>query len=41
MGSNSTFLHVLQNNLAQSFIRKICSGRLKVKVIFEGQMIKW
>ena len=37
-----------QNHLAQSFflrsssaIYNICSGRLKVKVIYECQMIKW
>ena len=28
-------------NLAQFFIGNICSGKLKVKVIFEGQTIKW
>ena len=37
----STFKHVFQNNLTQEFIRNLCSGRLKVKVTFEGQMIKW
>ena len=41
-------MHGFQNNLAQllflrstSVIRNICSGRLKVKVTLEGQMIKW
>ena len=41
-----TFMHGFQNNLAQLFslrsgsaIGNICSGRLKVKVTVEGQMI--
>ena len=43
-----TFMHGFQNNSAQLFtltrrsaIWNICSGTLKVKVILEGQMIKW
>ena len=43
-----TFMHGSQNKLAQFFFLKsgsaiwnICSGRLKVKIILEGQMIKW
>ena len=34
-------MHEFQNNLAQLFIENICSGKLKVKVTLEGQMIKW
>ena len=41
-------MHGFQNNLAQLFslrignaICNICSSRLKVKVTFEFQMIKW
>ena len=44
----SIFTHEFQNNLAQLFslrsknaLRNICSSRLKVKVTFECQMIKW
>ena len=43
----STFMHEFQNNLAElyfltnrSAIWNICSGKLKVKVTLEGQMIK-
>ena len=43
-----TFVHGFQNNLAQLVSLKskiatgdICSGRLKVKVTLDGQMIKW
>ena len=32
-------MHGFQKNLAQLFIRNICSGRLKVKVTLEGQII--
>ena len=38
---SSTFMHVFQNNLAQLFIRKVCSSRLKTKVTLEGQMRQW
>ena len=34
-------MHEFQNNLAQLFIWNICSGRLKLKVILEGQTIEW
>ena len=44
----SIFVHGLHNKLAQmlslrssSAACNICSGRLKVKVTLEGQMIKW
>ena len=43
-----TFMHEFQNNFAQlsssrrrSAVQNICLRRLKVKVTFEGQMIKW
>ena len=38
---SNTFMHVFQNNLAHLFILNICLGRLKVKVTFEGQILKW
>ena len=41
-------MHGFQNNITQLFslrsrnaVGNICSGRLKVKVTLEGQMIKW
>ena len=42
----SAFMYGFKNNLAQLFsfrsaMWNICSGRLKVKVTLEGQMIKW
>ena len=44
----SIFIHGFQNDMVQLFsmmrrsaIGNICSGRLKVKVTLEGQMIKW
>ena len=44
----STFMHEFQNNFVQLFflrsssaVLNIWSGTLKVKVILEGQMIKW
>ena len=43
----STFMHGFQNTLVQLFslrsrsaIRNFCSGRLKVKVTLEGQIMK-
>ena len=41
-------MHEFQNNLAELFsltsrssVLNICSGRLKVKITLEDQMIKW